>query len=140
VTMIQDKVAFWRGRPCRERARNRHDYSSGPDWRNLVDAHPTATPSVDCPSALPFDEVLAHALRRCPSITMSPERMGGRPCIAGTRIPVHLVLWAIEHRGSIEGAIMSYPDLTTQQVKDALYFAETIMGSQSALQETTLIA
>ena len=140
MTMIQDKVAFWRSLPCRERGRNRHGYSGGPDWRNLVNTHPTATLSAHCPSTMPFHEVLAHALRQCPSITMNPERMEGRPCIAGTRIPVHLVLWAIEHRGSIEGAVMSYPDLTTQQVKDALYFAQIITGSQSALQEPTLIA
>jgi uncharacterized protein (DUF433 family) len=66
--------------------------------------------------------------------------MQGRPCIAGTRIPVHLVLWAIEQHGSVEGALKSYPDLSVEQVKEALYFAETVLGSPSAVTETALTA
>lgn len=63
------------------------------------------------------------------AILVDPDRQGGVPCIAGTRVPVHLVLWAIEHTGSIEGALKSYPDLTEQQVKDALYFAQVVVAN-----------
>jgi uncharacterized protein (DUF433 family) len=85
-------------------------------------------------------EVYRQAISRCPSISMDIRREQGRPCIAGTRIPVHLVLWAVEHSGSIKGALKSYPDLTAQQVKDALYFAETILGSPSVITEAALTA
>ena len=140
--MIQTTVTPWRSRQCREvtTARNRHG-SSGrkpPFWRPFTGAESLVDLQESFPPALPFEEVLARASRECPSITINPRRMHGLPCIVGTRIPVHLVLWAVEHRGSIDGAIAAYPDLTVQQVKDALFFAETVMGSQSALNETTL--
>lgn len=85
-------------------------------------------------------EVYRQAISQCPSISMDPRREQGRPCIAGTRIPVHLVLWAVEKSGSIKGALKSYPDLSAQQVKDALYFAETILGSPSVVTEASLTA
>jgi uncharacterized protein (DUF433 family) len=90
------------------------------------------------PPPLPFSEILAEAVKKCPSISMDSRRMQGRPCIAGTRIPVHLVLWAVEQHGSIEGALKSYPDLDAQQVKDAIYFAEIVLGSPSVLAEPAL--
>lgn len=80
-------------------------------------------------------DVYRRALRQCPSISIDPRRQEGLPCIAGTRIPVHLVLWAIEQTGSIEGAMRSYPDLTVEQVKDAIYFAETVLGSTNGLDQ-----
>jgi uncharacterized protein (DUF433 family) len=68
------------------------------------------------------------AIGRCPSsISIDTEVMEGQPCIAGTRIPVRSVLRAIEHYGSIEGAVECYPDLTPEQVQDALFFAQVIL-------------
>jgi uncharacterized protein (DUF433 family) len=87
------------------------------------------------PPRLSFSEALNEAVEKCASISVDARRMQGRPCITGTRIPVHLVLWAVEQSGSIEGALRSYPDLTAQQVKDALYFAETILGSPNVITE-----
>ncbi len=92
---------------------------------------------------VPISEVYRRAMKGCPSISISPRRQQGRPCISGTSIPVHLVLWAVEQHGSIEGALKSYPDLNRQQVKDALYFAEIVMGatdmgSASVITETAL--
>ena len=89
------------------------------------------------PNNASINDVYRRALKQCPSISMNPRRQQGKPCIAGTRIPVHLVLWALEQHGSIEGVLKSYPDLTTQQVKDALYFAETVLGSTRAINEAT---
>jgi uncharacterized protein (DUF433 family) len=92
-----------------------------------------------------LSEVYRRAMKACPSISVSPRRQQGRPCISGTSIPVHLVLWSVEQHGSIDGALKSYPDLNRQQVKDALYFAELVMGSTwtesaGALTETALTA
>lgn len=141
--MIQNTAAIWRTSRCRETVKARHRHGSLgrvlPDWQRLYFAGTESLVSLPSlfPPSLPFEEVLVRALKECPSIAMNPKRMHGLPCISGTRIPVHLVLWAVEHRGSIDGAIESYPDLTVQQVKDALYFAETVMGSKSVLDETT---
>lgn len=96
-------------------------------------------------SEIPISEVYRRAVKLCPSISVNPQRQQGRPCVSGTSIPVHLILWAVEQHGSIKGALKSYPDLTLEQVKDALYFAEIVMGSTdmgsaSVLTETALIA
>jgi uncharacterized protein (DUF433 family) len=84
--------------------------------------------------------VYSLAASECPSISVNPRVQNGKPCIAGTRIPVHLVLWSVEHKGSIAGALKSYPDLTTQQIKDALYFAEVILGSPNVNSEAATSA
>lgn len=69
-----------------------------------------------------------EAMNRCPaSISIDVDVMDGQPCISGTRIPVRSILRAIEHYGSIEGAMVCYPDLTAQQVQDALFFSQVIL-------------
>jgi uncharacterized protein (DUF433 family) len=67
---------------------------------------------------------------------MDPAIMNGQPCIVGTRIPVHSVLRAIEHYGSLDAAIKCYPHLTMAQVKDALYFAEAVLEPIGGIDET----
>jgi uncharacterized protein (DUF433 family) len=91
-------------------------------------------------SKLSIQDVYRRALGQCQSISMDARREQGKPCIAGTRIPVHLVLWAVEQSGSIDGALRSYPDLSAEQVKDALYFAETILGAPNVITEDALTA
>ncbi len=61
------------------------------------------------------------------SVSIDPNVMAGAPCIQGTRIPVYMVLDAIEHYGALEGAYRSYPRLTMQQVKDAIGFAKLVV-------------
>jgi len=67
-------------------------------------------------------------------IWSDPNRQDGAPCIKGTRVTVKLVLWAIEQTGSIEGALKSYPHLTEQQVKDALYYAQELLDECESLR------
>jgi uncharacterized protein (DUF433 family) len=79
------------------------------------------------------------AMLRCPSsISIDVDVMEGQPCIAGTRIPVRSVLRAIEHYGSIDGAIQCYPDLTSDQVQDALFFSQVILELPRGIDKTTL--
>lgn len=77
--------------------------------------------------ALPVAGVFRIASKVYPSISVDPEVMGGAPCVAGTRIPVYMILDAIEYQGTIEGAIRSYPRLTIEQVKDAIGFAKLVV-------------
>jgi len=76
---------------------------------------------------VPFSAILEKALRGCRSIAMDPDVLGGTPRIAGTRIPVYMVLDAVEYYGTVEGALKSYPDLTEDQVKDALCFSGAVL-------------
>src|ERR1700719_5436370 len=53
---------------------------------------------------VPFCSVLRDAAKQYASIAMDDEILGGTPRIAGTRIPVYMVLDAVEYYGDLEGA------------------------------------
>ena len=71
------------------------------------------------------------------SISIDPDIMEGQPCVTGTRIPVRAVLRAIEHYESLDGAIMCYPHLTKEQVKDVLYFSQVLLEPRGIDEAST---
>lgn len=77
--------------------------------------------------SLALAEVFQTAKQVYPSVSMDVEVMAGAPCIQGTRIPVYMILDAIEYHGSLEGALESYPGLTIEQVKQAIGFAKLVV-------------
>ena len=87
-----------------------------------------------------FLAVFQRAARESPSVSLNPAILDGQPCITGTRIPVHSVLRAIEHYGSLDAAITCYPQLTIPQVKDALYFAQVVLEPADGIDETKTAA
>lgn len=74
-----------------------------------------------------YGAVLKKAAQDCPSIAMDYDVLCGSPRILGTRIPVYMVVDAVQHYGSVEGVRESYPELTIEQVKDALSFAGAVL-------------
>ena len=56
-------------------------------------------------------------------IESNPSIMMGKPVIAGTRIPVELILEKIAAGETIEQLLKEYPRLTEEGVRAALYFA-----------------
>jgi len=76
---------------------------------------------------VPFCLVLREAATQFPCIAIDDEILGGTPRIAGTRIPVYMVLDAIEYYGELEGARKSYPQLSPEQVKEAVGFAGAVL-------------
>jgi uncharacterized protein (DUF433 family) len=95
-------------------------------------------PQPERAQAISLPEAMHLALDRCPAISMNPNIMEGRPCIAGTRIPVRAVLRVIEQYGSIEDVVRCYPHLTPEQAKDALYFSQVLLESPGGVDETAL--
>lgn len=75
---------------------------------------------------VPISDVFQHSLQGRPSIAVDFDVLGGTPHIAGTRIPVFMVLDALEYFGTLEGVKKSYPKLTTEQIKDAVSFAAAV--------------
>src|SRR5260370_38161279 len=61
---------------------------------------------------LPLMEVFRFASSEYREISIDKEIMAGAPCIAGTRVPVYMVLDSIEYHGSPESPLCSYPQLT----------------------------
>lgn len=76
-----------------------------------------------------FSSVLKHAEQFCPFVDIDLNFLGGTPRIDGTRIPVYMVLNAIDEHGSIEGAMKAYRSLTEEQVRDALRFSVHVLES-----------
>jgi uncharacterized protein (DUF433 family) len=75
---------------------------------------------------VPISDVFERSLQGRPSVAVDYNVLGGTPHIAGTRVPVFMVLDAIEYYGTLEGALKSYPKLTIEQVKDAVSFAAAV--------------
>ena len=73
-----------------------------------------------------FDREFQEAVSVYSGISVDRSTMAGAPCIAGTRIPVYMVLDAVEYYGSLD-VTPSYPHLTLQQVKDAIGFAKLVV-------------
>lgn len=76
---------------------------------------------------LPLSTALRNALESFPSIAMDSDVVGGAPRVAGTRIPVYMILDAVEYYGSIRDVLKSYSQLTVEQVKDAVSFAGAVL-------------
>ncbi|HEX8410033.1 MAG TPA: DUF433 domain-containing protein [Thermoanaerobaculia bacterium] len=56
-------------------------------------------------------------------ITFDPQIMGGRACIRGMRIPVSTILRQIAHGASVEDVLTGYPDLSEEDVREAIEYA-----------------
>lgn len=74
-----------------------------------------------------YSSVLENVVEQFGCVSIDSEILGGTPRISGTRIPVYMILDAIEHYGDLEGAIKSYPQLTMIQVKEAVRFATQVL-------------
>ena len=77
--------------------------------------------------SFPVSEAFQIAISEYPTVSVKPNVMSGAPCVDGTRIPVYMILDAIEPHGSLHGALESYPNLTAKQVKDAIGFAKIVV-------------
>ena len=56
-------------------------------------------------------------------ITVSPDQMGGVPCVRGLRIPVATVVGMIADGMSESEIVAAYPDLEAEDVREAIQYA-----------------
>jgi uncharacterized protein (DUF433 family) len=56
-------------------------------------------------------------------ITVDPAVMGGVPCIRGMRMPVATVVAAVADGMTVPEILVEHPDLTAEDVAEALRFA-----------------
>lgn len=64
-------------------------------------------------------------------IVVDPEIMAGKPVIAGTRIPVELVLKKLSQGIDVKEVLEDYPRLTKDDVRAAILYAlEAIEGEE----------
>jgi len=56
-------------------------------------------------------------------ITINPKQMGGVPCLRALRIPVATVVAMVADGMTEEEILMSFPDLTREDIHEALHYA-----------------
>ena len=57
-------------------------------------------------------------------ITQTPDIMGGKPCVRGTRVTVGMIVGEIGAGTSIEALLADYPYLERDDVMQALRYAD----------------
>ena len=60
-------------------------------------------------------------------ISIDPRICNGKPVIAGTRIPVTVVLDQLADTGSIQNVVKLYPELTPEQITAALQYCHSVI-------------
>ena len=60
-------------------------------------------------------------------IEINARRCGGKPVVAGTRIPVTVILDQLAEAGSIERLLRKYPELTKEKVVGALRYCHAVI-------------
>ncbi|SBW29088.1 hypothetical protein FDG2_6420 [Candidatus Protofrankia californiensis] len=63
-------------------------------------------------------------------ITVNPAQMGGVPCPRGLRIPVATVVGTIADRMAVGEITSELPELTAEDVREALLFAAEAVREQ----------
>jgi uncharacterized protein (DUF433 family) len=70
------------------------------------------------------------ALAGHPRIAQHPAVMGGKPCIAGTRIPVDLLLRKLAAGETRERLLADYPALSAPDIDAALGYAAALAAGE----------
>ena len=60
-------------------------------------------------------------------IEIDPRRCNGKPTVAGTRIPVTVVIDQLADAGSIQELLRRYPELTHEKVVGVLSYCNAVI-------------
>jgi uncharacterized protein (DUF433 family) len=63
-----------------------------------------------------------------PHTEIDPRRCNGKPVVAGTRIPVTVVLDQLDESGSVEAVTKKHPELTRETVVAVFQYVEPPAG------------
>lgn len=66
-------------------------------------------------------------------IVSDPKICSGKPCIKGTRIPVHIVLDLLAAGESFEGIKKAYPNLTDEDIRACLSYASLLADEEAGV-------
>lgn len=60
-------------------------------------------------------------------IEIDPRRANGKPVVAGTRIPVTVILDQLAESGSVDAVLRKYPELTRDTVAAVLKYCHELI-------------
>jgi len=63
-------------------------------------------------------------------IEINQKKLGGKPVIKGTRIPVYLILEMLGEGIKIEDIIKEYPELKKEDIKEAIKYASYLLSKE----------
>ncbi len=66
-------------------------------------------------------------------IATDPSVCSGKPCIRGTRIPVHIVLDLLAADESVENVVAAYPNITRDDVRACIRHAATLAQEEAGV-------
>jgi uncharacterized protein (DUF433 family) len=66
-------------------------------------------------------------------IVCDPKICSGKPCIKGTRIPVHIILDLLAAGESYEGIKRAYPNITDKDIRACLIYASVLADEEAGV-------
>lgn len=63
-------------------------------------------------------------------IICDPTICSGKPCIKGTRIPVHIILDLLAAEENFEGIKKAYPNITDEDIRACLSYASVLADEE----------
>jgi uncharacterized protein (DUF433 family) len=66
-------------------------------------------------------------------ITCDPAICSGKPCITGTRIPVHIILDFLAAGENFEGIKKAYPNITDEDIRACLNYASFLADEEAGV-------
>lgn len=66
-------------------------------------------------------------------IKSDPRVCSGKPCIKGTRIPVHLILDLLATGESYEGIMKAYPNINKDDIKACIRYAAFLAEEEAGV-------
>lgn len=66
-------------------------------------------------------------------IISDPRICSGKPCIKGTRIPVHLVLDLLAAGESYEGIMKAYPNISEEDIRACIGYAALLAEEEAGV-------
>ena len=68
-----------------------------------------------------------------PRISTDPDIMGGKACITGTRVPVHILLGHLGSGASVADLVAAYPFLTEADIHAAITYAADLVEHEGVV-------
>ena len=66
-------------------------------------------------------------------ISSDPRICSGKPCIKGTRIPIHIILDLLAAGESYAGIIKAYPNIDEEDIKACISYAAFMVDEEAGI-------
>jgi uncharacterized protein (DUF433 family) len=66
-------------------------------------------------------------------IIIDPDICSGKPCIKGTRIPVHIILGLLAAGEDFNGIKRAYPNIVDEDIRECLSYASLLADEEAGV-------